>query len=138
MCFVCQICGEIKNKTSVISENSILTALVCHFNTSQIVLSLVLLLPSQVSGVVLFLFRLGYNISDGLKDISGTNYLAWKKKDKVARIVLLSTIFNDVMFQFERYCCIKTLWNTVKFQFGGTSINSLSNLMVIRSARIIP
>ena len=55
-------------------------------------------------------------------------YMAWKKKDKAARIVLLSTMSNDIMLRFEKYRNTKTLWDAVKFQYGGTSITRLRQL----------
>ena len=49
-------------------------------------------------------------------------YQAYKHKDCVARILLLSNMRNGVMLRFERHHSAQAVWDAVKVQYGGTSI----------------
>ena len=54
-------------------------------------------------------------------------YQAYKRKDHVACILLLSSMRNDIMLRFERHCSTQAVWDVVKVQYGGTStISSVS------------
>ena len=55
-------------------------------------------------------------------------YTAWKEKDRVARITLLSSMSNDLLMRFERFRTSKALWDAVKLEFGGTSTTRLRQL----------
>ena len=55
-------------------------------------------------------------------------YQAYKRKDRVARILLLSSMRNDIMLRFERHRSNQTVWDTVKVQYGGTSTTRLRQL----------
>ena len=47
-------------------------------------------------------------------------YQAYKSKDRVTRILMLSSMRNDMMLRFENNRSTMTVWDTVKIQFGGT------------------
>ena len=55
-------------------------------------------------------------------------YQAYKRKDRVARILLLSKIRNDIMLHFERHRSAQAVWDAVKVQYGGTSTIRLCQL----------
>ena len=46
---------------------------------------------------------------------------AYKRKDRVARILMLSSMKNDLMLRFERHRSAQAVWDAVKVQYGGTS-----------------
>ena len=41
-------------------------------------------------------------------------YQAYKCKDRVAHILLLSSMRNDIMLRFERHCLAQAVWDAVK------------------------
>ena len=55
-------------------------------------------------------------------------YQAYKHKDCVARILLLSNMRNGVMLRFERHHSAQAVWDAVKVQYGGTSTTRLRQL----------
>ena len=55
-------------------------------------------------------------------------YQAYKRKDRVARILLLSSMRNDIMLRFERHRSAQAVWDAVKVQYGGTSTTRLRQL----------
>ena len=55
-------------------------------------------------------------------------YQAYKRKDRVVRILLLSSMRNDIMLRFERHRSAQAVWDVVKVQYGGTSITRLCQL----------
>ena len=55
-------------------------------------------------------------------------YQAYKRKDRVARILLLSSMRNDIMLRFERHYSAQAVWDAVKVQYGGTSTTRLRQL----------
>ena len=55
-------------------------------------------------------------------------YQAYKCKDRVARILLLSSMRNDIMMRFERHRSAQAVWDTVKVQYGGTFTTRLHQL----------
>ncbi|KAJ4730414.1 Gag/pol protein [Rhynchospora pubera] len=57
-----------------------------------------------------------------------TEYDAWKMKDKVARVLLLSSMPNPLILRFEKFKHAKQLWDAVKLEFGGTSTTRLRQL----------
>ena len=52
-------------------------------------------------------------------------YQAYKRKDRVARILLLSSMRNDIMLHFERHRSAQAIWDAVKIQYEGTSTTRL-------------
>ena len=55
-------------------------------------------------------------------------YQAYKRKDRVARILMLSSMKNDLMLRFERHRSAQAVWDAVKVQYGGTSTTRLRQL----------
>ena len=55
-------------------------------------------------------------------------YHAYKRKDRDARILMLSSMRNDLMLCFESNCTAMAVWDAVKVQFGGTSTTKLHQL----------
>ena len=55
-------------------------------------------------------------------------YQAYKRKDCVARILLLNSMRNDIMLRFERHRSAQAVWDAVKVQYGGTSTTRLRQL----------
>ena len=53
---------------------------------------------------------------------------AYKRKDRVAHILLLSSMRNDIMLRFERHRSAQAIWDAVKVQYGGTSTTRLRQL----------
>ena len=41
-------------------------------------------------------------------------YQAYKRKDRVAHILLLSSMRNDIMLRFERHCSAQAVWDAIK------------------------
>ena len=68
-------------------------------------------------------------------------YQAYKCKDRVAHILMLSNMRNDLMLRFENNRSTMAIWDVVKIQFGGTSTTRLRqltlNLTLTRSSLII-
>ncbi|VVA98469.1 unnamed protein product [Arabis nemorensis] len=52
-------------------------------------------------------------------------YVAWKRKNSIARITLLSCIQDDLMFEFEEYETANGMWEALKEKFGTTSATKL-------------
>ena len=55
-------------------------------------------------------------------------YQAYKRKDRVACILMLSSMRNDLMLHFENNRLAMAVWDAVKIQFGGTSTTRLRQL----------
>ena len=55
-------------------------------------------------------------------------YQAYKHKDRVASIFMLSSMRNDLMLRFEKNRSAMAIWDVVKIQFGGTSTIRLHRL----------
>ena len=55
-------------------------------------------------------------------------YQAYKLKDRVARILMLTSMRNDLMLHFENNHSTMVVWDVVKIQFGGTSTTGLRQL----------
>ena len=47
-------------------------------------------------------------------------YQAYKRKDRVARILMLSNMRNCLMPRFAKHRSVLAVWDAVKFQYGGT------------------
>jgi len=55
-------------------------------------------------------------------------YQTYKRKDRVARILMLSSMRNDITLRFERHRLAQSVWDAVKIQYGGTSTTRLRQL----------
>ena len=55
-------------------------------------------------------------------------YQSYKRKDRVARILMLSSMRNDIMLHFERHCSAQSVWDAIKIQYEGTSTTRLCQL----------
>ena len=55
-------------------------------------------------------------------------YQDYKRKDRVALILMLSSMRNDLMLRFEKNRSAMAVRDAVKIQFGGTSTTSLRQL----------
>ena len=44
-------------------------------------------------------------------------YQTYKRKDRAARILMLSSMRNDIMLCFERHRSAQSVWDTVKIQY---------------------
>ena len=55
-------------------------------------------------------------------------YQAYKIKDRVARILMLSSMRNDLMLRFDNNSSAMAVWDAVKIQFGGTPTTRLCQL----------
>ena len=57
-------------------------------------------------------------------------YNEWHKKDSRTRIILLSSMNDDIMVEFQHYQTAKKMWEQLKFAFGGTSTTRLRSLVL--------
>jgi len=57
-------------------------------------------------------------------------YQAWKKKNSIARITLLSAMADDLMCEFETHRTAQAMWIALKDKFGGTSTTKLRRLTI--------
>ena len=57
-------------------------------------------------------------------------YKAYKCKDRVARILMLSSMRNDLMSRFEKHRSTLVVWDIVKVQYGRTSTMRLRQLIL--------
>ena len=55
-------------------------------------------------------------------------YQTYKQKDRVARILMLSSMRNDIMLRFERHRLTQSVWDVIKIWYGGTSTTRLHQL----------
>ena len=52
-------------------------------------------------------------------------YQAYKHNNRVARILLLRSMRNDIMLHFKRHHSTKVVWDAMKVQYGGTFTTTL-------------
>ena len=57
-------------------------------------------------------------------------YTQWAKKSRCARIIMLSSMHNDLMCEFEIYDTAQSMWEALKLKFGGTSATRLRGLIM--------
>ena len=57
-------------------------------------------------------------------------YVAWKKKNSKARIILLSAMSDDIAKEFKVYEKAMDLWNALKERIGGVSLTKLRSLTI--------
>ncbi|XP_065852339.1 uncharacterized protein [Euphorbia lathyris] len=55
-------------------------------------------------------------------------YMAWRKKNSTARIILLSAMNDEIAKQFHFYDNAMNLWIALKLKFGGMSLPKLRSL----------
>jgi hypothetical protein len=55
-------------------------------------------------------------------------YQTHKRKDRVTRILMLSSMRNDIMLRFKRHLSAQSVWDAIKIQYGGTSTTRLRQL----------
>lgn len=58
-------------------------------------------------------------------------YQAWKKKNSLARIMLLSNIYDDIMREFRQYSDAKDMCSALKEKFCHTSAAQLRVLTIM-------
>ena len=58
-------------------------------------------------------------------------YEAWKKKNSLPRITLLSSMENDLKREFKNYDIAKEIWEALKLKFGRTYVTKLRKLMCV-------
>ena len=68
------------------------------------------------------------NSTQHKKDLEA--YGAWKIKNRSARILLLSTIEDNFMCEYEEYQTAHQIWNALKEKYGGTSTTKLRRLTI--------
>jgi len=56
-------------------------------------------------------------------------YDAWKK-NFIAHITLLSSMNDDIIWEFRRYDNTKDMWSALKEKFRGTSLTKLRSLTI--------
>ena len=52
-------------------------------------------------------------------------YQAYKRDDRVAHILMLSSMRNDMLLRFENNNSTMAIWDAVNIQFGGASTTRL-------------
>ena len=57
-------------------------------------------------------------------------YNAWKRKNSLARITLLSSMEDDMTREYWKYDVAMELWAALKERFGGTSLAKLRKLTI--------
>ncbi|MBW0583023.1 hypothetical protein O181_122738 [Austropuccinia psidii MF-1] len=57
-------------------------------------------------------------------------FSAWKRKNSLARITLLSSMENDVMREFKRFENAKEMWEALAARFGHISVTRLRQLTI--------
>ena len=63
------------------------------------------------------------NITRHRRDMEA--YQDYKRNDRVARILMLSSMRNDLMLCFEKHRSALVVWDFVKVQYGETSTTRL-------------
>ncbi|GAV81340.1 UBN2_2 domain-containing protein [Cephalotus follicularis] len=54
----------------------------------------------------------------------------WSKKDRCARITLLSYMYDDLIAAYEHCATTKEMWDQLRFDFGGTYVTRLRSLVL--------
>ena len=57
-------------------------------------------------------------------------YVAWKKKNSLARITLLSCMQDDLLIEREVYQTAHEMWKALKEKYGGLSATKLRELVM--------
>ena len=54
----------------------------------------------------------------------------WTKKDRRAHYIMLKSMHDDLIGEFENFPTAMAMWEQLKFTFGGTSITRLKSLVL--------
>ncbi|XP_044477551.1 uncharacterized protein LOC123204812 [Mangifera indica] len=57
-------------------------------------------------------------------------YNSWKKKDSTARGILISSMNDDIAYQYEQFETTNAIWVALKEKFGGTTVSKLRQLTI--------
>ena len=55
---------------------------------------------------------------------------AWTKKDRHTHYIMLNSMHDDLIGEFENFPTAMAMWEQLKFTFGGTSITRLKSLVL--------
>ena len=55
---------------------------------------------------------------------------AWKRKNSIARITMLSSMDDDIMREFRKHGMAMDIWSALKSKFGETSVTRLRSLTI--------
>ena len=55
---------------------------------------------------------------------------AWKRKNSIARITMLSSMDDDIMREFRKHGMVMDIWSALKSKFGETSVTRLRSLTI--------
>ena len=57
-------------------------------------------------------------------------YKAWKKKDSTAKGILISSMVDDLAFEYESYLTAHAVWVALKEKYNGVSLSKLRQLTI--------
>lgn len=57
-------------------------------------------------------------------------YDKWRKRDRCARSIMLSSMSNDLLDEFDEYPTAEAMWKALKAKYGGTSATRLRGLTI--------
>ena len=57
-------------------------------------------------------------------------YMAWKKKDSTARGILISSMHDDLVYEYQQYPTAHAMWVALNEKFGGTTVTKLRQLTI--------
>ena len=57
-------------------------------------------------------------------------YKAWKKKDSTAKGILISSMVDDLAFEYESYLTAHAVWVALKEKYSGVSLSKLRQLTI--------
>lgn len=55
-------------------------------------------------------------------------YETWCKNDQVMPFTLLSSMHNDLIYEFEGYRTAREMWDALRLRFGGTTTTRVHGL----------
>ena len=59
-----------------------------------------------------------------------TAYNAWKKKDSTVRGILISSMNNDLVYEYQQYQTAHAMWIALRENFRGTTVSKLRQLTI--------
>lgn len=57
-------------------------------------------------------------------------YHTWKKKNSIAQGILISSMNDDLTYEYPRYKTTQAMWMALKRKFGGTIVSKLRQLTI--------
>ena len=57
-------------------------------------------------------------------------YNAWKKKDSTDRGILISSMNDDLVYEYQQYQTTHAMWVALREKFGGTTVSKLRQLTI--------